>query len=127
MYLERNLIKLASLWVYLWVCNLTAFEKPCCLFSFSSPHLAPCLIFALCHLSGSSVLGTLTTCSGPAGFLSCKRALHCATAKVARICQPVSLSLSLSLAQASSSSFSPTFAFSSNHPISLYTHRPLYY
>ncbi|KAJ4924723.1 hypothetical protein JOQ06_003674, partial [Pogonophryne albipinna] len=33
--------------------------------------------------SRSSVLGTVSTCSGPAGFLSCKRALHCATAKPA--------------------------------------------
>lgn len=59
--------------------------------SFSSPHLAAFLISF--HLSGSSVIGTLTTCSGPAGFLSCKRALHCAKAKAAHICQAISLSL----------------------------------
>lgn len=110
---KLNLINLASVWVYLWVCNLKEFEKPCYLFSLS-PHLTAFLIFSLCHLSGSSVIGTLTTCSGPVGFLSCKRALHCATAKVAHICQPMSLSLP------SAHSFPPTLTLCSDLHISVY-------
>lgn len=79
-----NVITLVSA----WVCNLKEFEKPRWSSpSFSSPHLTAFLIFSPCHLSGSSVIGTLTTCSGPAGFLSCKEKKKrsfavCATAKV---------------------------------------------
>lgn len=93
--LERNLIKLAS---SPWLCNLKEFEKPCRLFSLS-PHLTSLpSSFSLCHLSGSSVLGTRTSCSGPAGFLSCKKSFAlCHSQGGSHL--PAYLSFSLRLAQ----------------------------
>lgn len=96
---------------YFWISRM--WEPLLPFLSFSLPHLIAFLVFSLCHLSGSSVLGILTTCSGLAGFLSCKRALHCATAF---ICQPISLSFPL----AHSSSFPPTLVLGSDLCISIY-------
>lgn len=96
---------------YFWISRM--WEPLLPFLSFSLPHLIAFLVFSLCHLSGSSVLGILTTCSGLAGFLSCKRALHCATAF---ICEPISLSFPLP----HSSSFPPTLVLGSDLCISIY-------
>lgn len=111
-----NVITLASA----WVCNLKEFEKPRWSSpSFSSPHLTAFLIFSPCHLSGSSVIGTLTTCSGPAGFLSCKEKKK----ELCSMCHSQGLLTSARLFPfhyPSAQSFSPTLVLSAYLQISAY-------